>query len=451
MAQQKPNVSAMTFKDAQNLRQEFIPTAVTLFYGQKPLKITRAQKQYMYGEHDTKYLDCINNVAHVGHCHQKVYEAESTQAAILSTNSRFLYGHNGVCAQKLVAKMPGALKMCFFVNSGSEANDLALQLAHFHTRAKDVITLEHAYHGHLASLIPISTYKSRRMQIYEQPDWAHVAPTPDVYRGLHRKTDDNDTRDFALKYAQEVKAIIEKIQNQGKKVSAFIAESGMSCAGQILLPSGYLKYVYKYVRAAGGVCIADEVQVGFGRFGKHYWAFQSQEVVPDIVTVGKPMGNGYPVAAVITTKEIADSFRAGFGTYFNTYGGNPVACAVATAVMDTIDEEQLMQHAERVGEYMLELLAALKKKYPAIIGDVRGTGLFWGVDLVMDPKTRTPAMELAEEILNRFKEDKIIVSRDGPYDNILKLKPPMTFSKEDAETFANHLDIYLADYSRSSK
>lgn len=419
------------------LRNKLIGKSCQLFYKTDPLKIVRGSGQYMFDEEGSRYLDCINNVATVGHCHPKVVKAGSDQMAIISTNNRFLHDELIKCAQNLVDRMPDdSLSVCYFVNSGSEANDLALRLARAHTQQKDIITLDHAYHGHITSCMEISPYKFNRPGNIDvkKPDFVHVASCPDVYRGKYRDVD-HPGADMAELYASDVKKIVETVQQNGKGVAAYIAESLQSCGGQIFAPAGYFQRVYDIVRKAGGVCIADEVQVGFGRVGTHYWAFETMDVVPDIVTIAKPMGNGHPVGAVVTTKKIAESFLNTGVQYFNTYGGNPVSCAVANAVMQVIDEEKLQENCLAVGNYLIEQGTELMKEFE-LIGDVRGMGLFFGMELVKDRKLRTAATEEANFVVNRMKNfHKILVSSDGPDDNVIKLKPPMVFSKENVDEF----------------
>ncbi|XP_037919934.1 alanine--glyoxylate aminotransferase 2-like [Hermetia illucens] len=416
------------------LRNRHVGKSCQLFYKSDPLKIVRGQGQYMFDETGTRYLDCINNVAHVGHCHPRVVQAGAEQMATLSTNNRFLHDELVRCAQTLADKMPGNLSVCFLVNSGSEANDLALRLAKTHTKQKDVITLDHAYHGHLSSVMDISPYKFNQPGGEPKPDHVHVAAPPDVYRGKYNKFNTKG-QDLGKLYAQEVTDIIQKLREQGKGVSAFIAESLQSCGGQIIPPDGYLQTVYDEVRKAGGVCIADEVQVGFGRVGSHYWAFDMLGVVPDIVTVAKPMGNGHPVGAVVTTPEIAESFAATGVSYFNTYGGNPVSCAIANAVMQVIEDEHLQENALKVGNYLLKECTDMIYEFDCV-GDVRGSGLFLGIELVKGGDKRQPATEEAHWVVNRMKDvHKILVSSDGPNDNVIKLKPPMVFNIENAEEF----------------
>uniref|UniRef100_A0A1B6E588 Alanine--glyoxylate aminotransferase 2-like n=2 Tax=Clastoptera arizonana TaxID=38151 RepID=A0A1B6E588_9HEMI len=425
------------------LRSRHVGDSCKLFFKKDPIKIIRGEGQYMYDEKGQQYLDCINNVAHVGHCHPDVVKAGCDQMSILNTNNRFLHDNLVLCAQKLTSFFPEKLSVCFLVNSGSEANDLALRLARAHTKKYDVITLDHAYHGHLSSLIDISPYKFENQS--SKPHWVHIAPSPDIYRGKYRDID-YPSEDLGKKYADDVQQILKKLRDDGREVCAFFAESLQSCGGQIIPPPNYLRNVIRYIHNAGGVFIADEVQVGFGRVGKHWWAFQLQgdDIIPDIVTVGKPMGNGHPVAAVITTPEISKSFKDTGIEYFNTYGGNPVSCAVAKSVMEVLERENLRDHAIRVGNYLLNSLRQLMLKHN-IIGDVRGIGLFIGIELVLDRVKRTPATAEAQHIVSRMKEEHILLSSDGPDRNVLKLKPPMVFSIANADKFVVTLDLILEE------
>ncbi|XP_033230316.1 5-phosphohydroxy-L-lysine phospho-lyase isoform X2 [Belonocnema kinseyi] len=438
-------IEQMPKSDTLKLRKRHIGDSCTLFYRSNPLKIVRGVAQYMYDEKGERHLDCINNVAHVGHCHPHVVEAGQKQMALLSTNNRFLHDDLVICASRLTSLLPEQLSVCYLVNSGSEANDLALRLAQTHTGNEDVIVLDHAYHGHLTSMIDISPYKFNQPKGTGKKDWIHVAPCPDVYRGKYRDVD-YPGEDLGLKYADDVRKICKDTKQKGRAISAFIAESLMSVGGQILPPENYFRNVYSHVREAGGVCIADEVQVGFGRVGSHMWAFQlyGEDIIPDIVTVGKPMGNGHPVAAVITTQEIARSFAETGIEYFNTYGGNPVSCAIANAVMDVIEKENLQEHALKVGTYLLEELKKLQKRHK-IIGDVRGAGLFVGIELVKDRMNRTPATAEAKQVVMRMKDEKILISSEGPDLNILKLKPPMVFNTENVDHLLSVLDEVLME------
>ncbi|CAG9769389.1 unnamed protein product [Ceutorhynchus assimilis] len=431
------------------LRNKLIGPSCQLFFKKDPLKIVRGQGQYLYDEKDNAYLDCINNVAHVGHCHPAVVKAGSEQMSILNTNNRFLHDNIVLCAERIVSTLPENLEVCFFVNSGSEANDLALRLAQIHTGRKDVITLEHAYHGHLTSLIDISHYKFNLPGGVGQKEHVYLAPCPDSYRGKYRD-DEYAAEEIGSLYADDIRELCEDSEKLGNGVSAFIAESLLSCGGQVIPPTNYFSEVYDHVRKAGGVCIADEVQVGFGRVGKHWWAFQHYDVKPDIVTMGKPMGNGHPVACVVTTRAIAESFFNTGVEYFNTYGGNPVSCAIANAVFDTIEKDNLMERASVVGKYLFDSCQALASKHK-FIGEVRGLGLFVGIDLVKDRDSREAYTECAKTVVQRMREEHILVSSDGPECNVIKFKPPMVFTKENVDKAVSVLDRVLTEVRHKEK
>ncbi|MEK6323921.1 MAG: aminotransferase class III-fold pyridoxal phosphate-dependent enzyme [Acidobacteriota bacterium] len=420
------------------LRREHIGPSLSIAY-RKPLNIVKGWKQYLYDDEGRAYLDAVNNVAHVGHCHPRVVKAAQEQMAVLNTNTRYLHENIARFAERLCATMPEPLKVCYFVCSGSEANELALRLARAHTKGTDVICVDGAYHGNTSSLIDISPYKFDGPGGKGAPAHVHKVIMPDVYRGPH-KVDDPSAGE---KYARHVGEAIEQIQKDGKRLSAFICESALGCGGQIILPDGYLKEAYRHVREAGAVCIADEVQTGLGRVGSHFWAFETQGVVPDIVTIGKPLGNGHPLAAVVTTREIAASFDNGM-EYFNTFGGNPVSCAVGLAVLDVIEEESLQENALKVGAHLKAGLEALKSKHP-LIGDVRGLGLFVGVELVLDLETQAPAAKQAAYTVERMKENGILMSTDGPLHNILKIKPPLVFSDGNADDLVAALNKVLTE------
>lgn len=405
----------------------------------RPLKIVRGWMQYLYDDTGRAYLDVYNNVPLVGHSHPRVVQAAQAQLALLNTNTRYL--HDGVnrYAERLTSLLPAPLCVCYFVNSGTEANELALRLARTHTGRKDIIVLEHAYHGHSGTLIDVSPYKFDGPGGAGRKPWVHVAPLPDDYRGLYRRGES----DLGAKYARPIAEILNRAQEEGRRIAAFMAETLPSVAGQIVLPPGYLAEAYKHVRAAGGVCIADEVQVGFGRLGTHFWGFESQKVVPDIVVLGKPIGNGFPMAAVITTPEIAESFANGM-EFFSTFGGNPVASAVGLAVLDVLKDEHLQDNALSVGRYLITKLQGLQDKY-VLIGDVRGSGLFLGLDLVRDRANREPAPEEASYVVNRLRERGVLAGTDGPHHNVIKLRPPLIFSQSDADLFLSSLGSVLGE------
>ncbi len=339
------------------LRQSHIGPSLSISY-QKPLKILRGFRQYLYDENGRRYLDCVNNVAHVGHCHPTVVEAGQRQMALLNTNTRYLHDLLAEYAERLTATFPDPLNVCYFVCSGSEANELALRLAQTYTDRKDILVVDGAYHGNTARLVDISPYKFNGRGGQGQADYVHITPMPDGYRGQHK----GQGIETGEAYARQVLSQMVLAETQGHPIGAFICESLLGCGGQIVLPDGYLAKAFEAVRNSGGVCIADEVQVGFGRVGRSFWGFELQGVVPDIVTLGKPMGNGHPIAAVITTPEIAATFANGM-EYFNTFGGNPVSCAIGMAVLDVIEEEGLQENALVVGRYLLTQLQTLQTNH----------------------------------------------------------------------------------------
>ena len=340
----------------------------------KPLQIVRGSMQYLFDAEGRRYLDAYNNVAHVGHCHPKVVAAGKQQMELLNTNTRYLSDLILEYAEKLAATLPEPLNVCYFVNSGSEANELAIRLARAHTRARDMIVLDHAYHGNTTTLIDLSPYKHNGPGGEGAPSWVHSVALP--------------------KSELDATAVASLVTKIGPHLCGFIAESLPSVAGQIVLPHGYLGRVYEAIRGAGGVCIADEVQTGYGRIGTHFYGFEKYGVVPDIVVLGKPIGNGHPIGAVITTRAIAGSFANGM-EFFSTFGGNNVSCAIGIAVLEVVLEENLQQHALRVGERLLAGLRELQQRH-SLIKDVRGSGLFLGVELMHD---RDPTLE-ANHIVN---------------------------------------------------
>ena len=412
--------------EIRELRSRHVAPSLSLSYD-KPLHLVRGSGQYLFDDSGVTYLDCVNNVCHVGHCRPEVVAAATDQMGLLNTNTRYLHENIVRYAKRLAATFPEPLEVCFFVNSGSEANDLALRMARNFTNRHDAVVIDHAYHGHVSSMIELSPYKFNHRGGKGKPDHVHVVPAPDGYRGEFKSSDPN----CGLLFASRAKEVIDLALSQQREIAAFFAESLLGCGGQVPLPEGYLAEVYNVIRAAGGVCIADEVQVGFGRVGTHFWGFENQEVVPDIVTMGKPIGNGHPLSAVVTTREIADAFHNGM-EYFNTFGGNPVSCAVGIAVLDVIENEQLQSHALEVGSWLIESLAPFKDEFQSV-GDVRGSGLFLGVELVTDRETLTPATKLAHAVVQRMRERRILLSTDGPFENVIKLKPPLVFSMADAE------------------
>lgn len=408
-------------------REVVMSRALSLNF-QKHLEIVRGEGAYLYDRAGDKYLDLVNNVAHLGHSHPRVVAAAHKQMLTLNTNTRY-WNQNAIeYARALACTFPDPLSVVFFVNSGSEANDLALRLAQAHTKAKAMMVLEHAYHGHTASTIDVSPYKFNGRGGQGRPSFVRMAPIPDGYKGLHRGEGAGD------KYAAEFKRELESLD---QPLCAFISESIVSSGGQVPLAPGFLKQAFQMTREVGGVCIADEVQIGMGRVGTHFWGFEMHDVVPDIVTMGKPLGSGHPLAAVITTPEIAHSFMTGM-EYFNTFGGNPVSAAIGQTVLDVIVDESLQRNALTTGDY---LMAGVRELGESIeyIGDVRGSGLFIGVELVSNRNSQTPGTKLTSDLIEFARENGVFLSSDGPAENVLKIKPPMIIGKTEVDIFLDVL------------
>ena len=422
-------------------RKKHLGKTLSLSY-QSPLKIVRGQGAYLYDEEGNGYLDMVNNVCHVGHCHPRVVAAGQEQLAKLNTNTRYLHDNLVNYADQLLATMPDELSVCMLVNSGSEANELAFRLARCFTQSKELLVVDGAYHGNTNACIEASPYKFDGPGGEGAAPYVHKVTLPDPYRGEFT----GYSRETAAAYGESVTQVLAELAAAEKAPGAFICESLQGVAGQIIMPDGYLENVYAQVRAAGGVCIADEVQVGFGRVGTHMWAFATQNVVPDIVTLGKPIGNGHPMAAVITSQRIADAFVTGM-EYFNTFGGNPVSCAIGMAVLNTIKEDRLQENALETGSYFRQKLQELQQQFP-LIGDVRGLGLFIGVELVDDRVSKKPATATAARLIEYFKQHKILLSTEGPFYNVLKIKPPLAFNQQDADKFIAVFERGLkADFS----
>ncbi len=418
-------------------RKKVIGPSVRLSY-REPVQMARGWKQYLFDESGRKYLDAYNNVPHVGHCHPKIIEAATRQMKLLNSNTRYISRLQTEFAERLAATMPDGLDVCYILNSASEANELALRLARAATGGRDMIVNENAYHGHTTSLIDISPYKHNGRGGEGPPDWVHTVPIPDTYRGPYH-TDDPEA---GRKFASHITTALQAIESRGGKLAGFIAETCPSVGGQIIPPADYLPNVCNLVRAAGGVCIADEVQTGYGRMGNRFYAFERSNVVPDMVVLGKPIGNGHPLAAVVTTRAIADAFDNGM-EYFSTFGGNHVSCAVGLAVLDVIESEKLQEHSQLVGEHLRTLFHSQLGSNP-LVGEIRGSGLFWGIELVLDRATRVPATAEASWIKNHLRHRGILIGTDGPHDNVLKIRPPMPFDKTNAEHLVGELQNALA-------
>lgn len=410
--------SQITTDEIRQKRDRLLGKNLGLSYAE-PLHIVRGESQYLYDVHGRQFLDGVNNVCHVGHCHPRVVAAGQQQMSQLNTNTRYLHENIVRYAERLIATLPPALEVCFLVNSGSEANELALRLAAAHTGRSEWLVMDHGYYGNTSALINLSPYKFNGSGGNGKPDHVHILPQPD-----------------SLRHPAQVE--IPAVSNQ---VAALLCEAMPCCGGQVVLPPQYLQRVYAAVRNAGGVCIADEIQTGHGRMGTHFWAFETQNVIPDIVTMGKPIGNGHPLGAVVTTRAIAESFCNGM-EYFNTFGGNPVSSVIGLAVLDVIADEGLQAHALSVGQHLQQLLLQLKDKYD-VIGDVRGSGLFMGIEFVTDKQSLHPAPEIAKSVVHHMQERGILLSVDGPLHNVIKIKPPMVFSEQDAEELVIQLHAIL--------
>ncbi len=415
-------------------RKAHLGKGMSLSY-QDPLQIVRGSGPYLIDQFGALYLDTVNNVAHVGHEHPLVVKAGQEQMALLNTNTRYLHENINLLAKELLDTLPPELAVVHVVNSGSEANELALRMAKVVTGNKDILASEMGYHGNTNACIEISSYKFDGKGGEGCPEHTHIFPLPDSFRGLYRGADTGEA------YAKEVKKKISELQKTGRAPAAFIIEPIISCGGQIELPSGFLSRAYNDTRSAGGLCISDEVQVGCGRMGSTFWGFQLHDVIPDIVTIGKPLGNGHPVAAVVCTREVADKFANGM-EYFNTFGGNPVSCAIATEVLKTIKREGLQANALAVGDYLKSGLIELAKT-SSILKDIRGQGLFLGIELTDD--RLKPLPQETQYLANRMKDKGILMSIDGPDHNVLKIKPPLVFSKENAIQLLGALSAVLQE------
>jgi 4-aminobutyrate aminotransferase-like enzyme/Ser/Thr protein kinase RdoA (MazF antagonist) len=417
-------------------RRRLLGPNVKLSYA-TPVHVIAGDDVWLTAADGRRYLDCYNNVAHVGHCHPRVVAALAAQAARLNTNTRYLHENVVAYAERLRATLPPGLDTFFFCNSGSEANDLALRLVRTATRRRDIVVLDWAYHGHTQALIEISPYKYKRAGGQGRPAWVHELPLPEAYRA----PDDWPPFEVASRLAAVARRELAALAAAGVAPAAFIAETIPSVAGQVFLPEGYLAEVYGAVRAMGGLCIADEVQVGFGRVGTAMWAFQAHGVVPDVVTMGKPAGAGHPLGIVATTRAIADAFANGM-EYFNTFGGNPVSSAVGLAVLDVIERERLRENAVTQGAYLLDRFRALADRHPRI-GDVRGQGLFFGLEIVGDRRTKAHDGAAAGKVVGRALDLGVLMGTDGPHDNVVKLRPPMTFTRAHADLLVDVLDRAL--------
>jgi 4-aminobutyrate aminotransferase-like enzyme len=421
-----PEKSLKNVKTYLEDRGKYISKALSISYDE-PIVMERAAFQYMFDRKGRTFLDCVNNIMHVGHCHPAVVEAGKRQMAKLNTNTRYLYDALHDYAEKLLSKFPASLNKVFFVNSGSAASDLAIRLARNYTGRKDLIVMDHGYHGNTTTGIEMSPYKFKGRGGQGPAAYIHMAYLPGS--------------DVSVDYTE--KDLYDRIDEcMNYPVSAFICEPIVGCGGQVMLNEAYLKNIYDKVRKKGGVCIADEVQTGFGRVGSYFWAYELYDVVPDIVVLGKPMGNGHPVGAVVTKSAITEAFENGM-EFFSSFGGNPVSCKIGEAVLEVIEKEQLQNNAFQTGRLIMEGFKEIQKEKD-MIRDVRGAGLFIGLELVNRTKSLRPATEDARRIINSMRRKGILLSTDGPFNNVIKIKPPMCFNTDNIDQLLTEFKKVIA-------
>ncbi|KAL0347541.1 UNVERIFIED_CONTAM: Alanine--glyoxylate aminotransferase 23, mitochondrial [Sesamum calycinum] len=412
-------------------RKEFLSPSMFYFY-KKPVNIVHGKMQYLFDENGRRYLDAFGGIATVclWHCHPDVVKAIVNQTESLQ-HSTILYLNHAIAdfAEALASKLPGDLKVVFFTNSGTEANELAMMMARLYTGSHDIISLRNAYHGNAAGTMGATAQSNWKFNVVQSG--VHHAMNPDPYRGLFGSNGEE--------YAKDVQDLIQF--GTSGHVAAFISEAIQGVGGIVELASGYLPAVYNSIRKAGGLCIADEVQSGFARTGSHFWGFETQGVVPDIVTMAKGIGNGIPLGAVVTTPKIAEVLTR--RSYFNTFGGNPVCTAAGLAVLRVIERENLQENAHVVGSYLKERLNDLKEKHE-IIGDIRGRGLMLGVELVADRQLKTPAKVEILQVMDQMKDMGVLVGKGGFYGNVFRITPPLCFSREDADFLVDAMDYAIS-------
>ncbi len=414
-------------------RERLLGPAYRLFY-EEPLHLVKGEGAWLTAADGRRYLDLYNNVPHVGHCRPEVVEAICRQAATLNTHTRYLHETVLDYAERLLARFPSELDTVMFSCTGTEANELALRVAREATGRQGIVVTEFAYHGNSQLIADISTEDTPPAR---RPPYVATVPFPDTYRGEHRGADAGE------RYAAQVDVAVAELRRRGFEPAAFVVDTISSSSAVVESPPGFLAGAAARIRAAGGLFVADEVQPGFGRTGRHFWGFEADGLVPDIVTLGKPIGNGHPLAATVLRRDLAERFAAETG-YFNTFGGNPVSAAAGLAVLDIVERDGLQAHALAVGRSLREGLAALAARFD-LIGDVRGHGLFLAVELVEDRASRAPATARARAVVNALCRRGVLTNTIGPDDNVLKLRPPMVFSGADADLFLDAFAEALAE------
>ena len=417
--------------DLLKRRKKFLGTGSPLFY-KTPLNLVKGKGVWLYDEKGNRYLDVYNNVPHVGHCHPQVVSALTEQASTLNVHSRYLHVNIVNYAERLLATFDQSLNKVIFACTGSEANEIALRMTRNHTGGKGIIVSDYAYHGNTTAVAELGT---AFMPDAKNLKHIRTIPAPDSYRNPNKLTE-NELANF---YANAVRAEIDYFNKNNIKFAGMLICPDWANEGLVNVPGNYMQQTLKLVHDAGGLFIADEVQAGFGRSGRSMWAHQLyKDFVPDIVTMGKPMGNGHPLSGVVARGDLVEEFGNN-AMYFNTTGGTPVSMAVGLAVLDVIEKEKLMQNAIDVGLYIARGLSQLQNKYE-LIGDVRSLGLFFAVELVKNRKTKEPALIEGTEIVELMKSNGILISVIGKNNNILKMRPPMCFSKDNADLLLSELD-----------
>lgn len=412
-------------------RARLLGPAYRLFY-ERPLHTVRGEGVWLYDNQGNRYLDAYNNVASIGHCHPRVVQAIASQAAVLNTHTRYLQEGILDYAEDLLATFPDGLDQVMFTCTGSEANDLALRIARQYTGGTGVIITRFAYHGVTGTISELSPSLGSGITL---PAHARTVIAPDAYR--------LGAENVGKLFADDVRAAIADMRAHGIKPAALLLDGIFASDGVLAGPAGFLAEAVKVAQDEGLLYIADEVQSGFARTGDAMWGFQRHGVQPDLVTLGKPMGNGQPIAGVVVRPEILESFGREV-RYFNTFGGNPVSCAAAQAVLDVIRDEKLQERSQRIGAFLADGIRQLAERHE-LIGDVRGAGLFLGVELVTDRAAKTPAANQTRQVVNGMRERGVLISAAGPLENILKIRPLLAFEQEHAELFIDCLDKSLKD------